>query len=144
MAQRSPTLEGFRLIFAHPSVGIAEIAWRWSFWAAGWFVALLGCREYLRSLDVNGSDMFLLGTRQPVLVSKALRHIFAGSSLRVIESTLLLAVAGAFAWVVLASFGRSATLRAIVLGLRDSSDGRVLDRVSFRSMIAIHVLRMSL
>jgi len=144
MARRSPTLEGFRLIFVHPSLGFAEIAWRWSFWAAGWFVALLGCREYLQSLDVNGSDMFLLSTRQPVLVSKALRHIFAGSSLRVVESTLLLALAGAFAWVVLGSLGRSATLRAIVLALRESRGGKVLDRVRFRSMIALHALRMSL
>src|ERR1700681_1061400 len=31
MKRRSPTLEGFQVMFRLPVLGLAEIAWRWSF-----------------------------------------------------------------------------------------------------------------
>ena len=31
MKRRSPTLEGFRILFRRPSLVMAEISWRWTF-----------------------------------------------------------------------------------------------------------------
>ncbi len=78
---RSPTLEGFRTIFRQPSLALAEIAWRWSFGAAGVVLLTLGFVEYLDTLPVSPEDVFLFRTRQPVLMGRALQHVRAGQRL---------------------------------------------------------------
>ena len=110
MKQRSPTLEGFQTMFRLPSLGLAEIAWRWSFGlaAAAAFVFAVAntCPRFRLQLercfsfepsagsDVAGPFTYLSGKRS------ACRR-------RVSRFTLTLAVA----WIVLASFGRAATSR---------------------------------
>ena len=69
MKQRSPTLEGFQIMFRVPLLGLAEIAWRWSFGLAAAAVLLFSLREYLDTLPVTAGDMLLLRTRQPVLMN---------------------------------------------------------------------------
>lgn len=114
MKRRSPTLEGFRVIFRLPSVGLAEITWRWVFGAA--VTSLLGFAflEYLDTLPVAESDLFLLRTRHPLFVSRAIAHILRGSAPRVVETAILLTFFLAFCWIMLASAGRSVTLKALV------------------------------
>jgi hypothetical protein len=112
--QPSPTLAGFKTVFSRPSLGFAEVAWRWSFGFAA--VTLIGFStiEYLDSLPVTYRDELMFRTRQPALISRAISHILRGSSLRVIAAGLLLIIALSFAWVLLGSFGRSATVRALL------------------------------
>lgn len=76
MKPRSPTLEGFRAILRRPSFGLAEIAWRWSFGAAAGLLLIFSFFEYLDTLPVSQGDLLLLRTSQPVLVSRAVVHIF--------------------------------------------------------------------
>jgi hypothetical protein len=57
MKQRSPTLEGFQIMFRVPLLGLAEIAWRWSFGLAAAAVILFSLREYLATLPVTAGDM---------------------------------------------------------------------------------------
>jgi hypothetical protein len=140
MARRSPTLEGFRLMWFRPSLGLAEIAWRWSFWAAAWFLGLLGTREYFASLTVSARDTFLLQTRQPVLVSKAIAHILRGSSMRVTASACILFIALSAAWVVVAAVGRAVSLREIYGHFRPGK----ATGTSLRSLAGIHFLRAGL
>jgi len=140
MARRSPTLEGFRLMWSSPSLGVAEIAWRWSFWAAAWFLVLFAAREYFDSLTVGGGDMFLLRSRQPVLVSKALSHIFRGTSMRVTVGACVLLVTLSAAWVVVAALGRAVSLREILLHFRPGGHAAV----SLRALLGIHFLRTAL
>ena len=113
MARRSPTLEGFKAIFRLPSLGLAEIAWRWSFGLA--ITALLGFsfREYLSTLPVTAGEMFLLRTRQPGLMFQALARIFQGSAPRVVSATIVLTLTLTLAWIVVASLGRAAALKAL-------------------------------
>jgi len=127
--RRSPTIEGFRVAFRRPSFAFAEIMWRWSYGAA--VLALLGFSflEYLDTLPVSQRDLFLLRTRQPGLIARALSHILAGSGLRFIAASIVLALALSFAWVVVASFGRAITLKNL---LNYFWDNQPADFLAFR------------
>ena len=90
MTRRSPTLEGFKDNIPLPSLGLAEIAWRWSFGLAVTALLAFSFREYLSTLPVTAAEMFLLHTRQPALVLQALARIFQGSGPRVIAAIIVL------------------------------------------------------
>ena len=124
MSSRSPTTEGFRIIFRSMTIPFAEIAWRWTFATAAWFLGVVYLLEYVGSLPVTGLQRLMLGTDQPVLVWRAIRQIFEGSGFRFTRAGILLAIALTVAWVVLASFGRAATIPAIMeeFGIKVSPD----------------------
>ena len=109
----SATTVGFRLLFRRPLIPLAEIAWRWTFAAAAWLLGIAFLFEYFGSLPVTKADRFLLDTGQPFLIAQAIRRIFHGSSLRFVEAAILLGLGLAIAWIILASLGRLAVLRAI-------------------------------
>ena len=73
--QHSPTLEGFKAIFRWPSLGLAEIAWRWSLGFAGIGLLLLGFVEYLDTLATllrkAPYDRVLFGSHMPFLYTGA-------------------------------------------------------------------------
>jgi hypothetical protein len=114
MAQRSPTLEGFRVLFRRPSLTFAEVAWRWSFGAAGGLLLSALMVEYLDTLPVGPRDLLFLDSGQPTLVTRALNHIFRGSSLRLTLGALVVFSALAIAWTLVSAIGRSACLQAII------------------------------
>src|ERR1700733_7992961 len=120
MKPRSPTLEGFRAIFRRPSFGLAEIAWRWSFGAAASLLLVFSFFEFLDTLPVRKADLLLLRSRQPGLISRAMLHIFRGSAFRVVETAVVLALTLGAAWIVLASLGRAATVKALLAHFRES------------------------
>jgi hypothetical protein len=109
----SSTAVGFRLLFRRPLIPLAEIAWRWTFAAAAWVLAVAFILEYFDSLTVNTLDRLLLDSGQPFLVAQALRRIFSGSSVRLVEAGILLGLGLGVAWIVLASLGRITVLRSI-------------------------------
>src|SRR5712692_3290797 len=96
--------------------------------------------EYMGSLPVKPLDRLLLGTEQPVLVSRALQRIFHGSAFRFTEAGILLLVGLAIAWIALASLGRAATLSALLeeFGFASGSD-----RGAVRSLFALNFLRVA-
>ena len=114
MNSHSPTLEGFRVMFRRPSLGLAEISWRWSLGFATALLLFFSFVEYLDTLPVTDADLLLMRSRQPFLISHAIVHIFSGSAPRLIAAGILLIFAMALAWIGTASFGRAATLRALV------------------------------
>lgn len=144
MKQRSPTLEGFRTIFRRPSFGLAEIAWRWSFAAAVVLLLVFSSFEYLDTLPVSKGDLFLLRTSQPALIWRALLHIFRGSTFRAVETAVLLALALAAAWIVVASLARAATLEALVAHFRESNGSTAEDMKNWRlrSLFALNFFRL--
>jgi hypothetical protein len=113
MQSASPTLSGFRSIVRRPSLGLAEIAWRWTFGFAASLLLLLSFEEYLKTLPVSTGDLWLLRSGQPGLISQAIQHILQGSAPRVIAAAIVLGSALATAWVGLAALGRAVTLRAV-------------------------------
>jgi len=158
MATWSPTGEGFRSIFRKPALPVAEIIWRWSFGAT--VVVLLGAAflEYLNTLPVSPTDLFMLRTGHPVLVSNALSHILRGSGFHLVLVLILLFLALAILWIVLASLGRAATLGSLIVYVRErasktspaihpiareivSSDAKTSPLWGLRSLTGLHFLR---
>jgi hypothetical protein len=113
MKLRSPTAEGFRAILREPSLGLAEIAWRWSFGFAATALLAFSFLEYLDTLPVTKGEMFLLRSRQPALISQAFARIFHGSGPRAVAALIVVGLASALAWIVVASLGRAATLKTL-------------------------------
>ncbi len=118
--KRSPTLEGFRAILRRPSFGLAEITWRWSFGAASALLIAFSFFEYLDTLPVSKADLLLLRTGQPVLISRAIVHVFHGSAFRVVETGVVLLLALGAAWIVVSSLARAATLEALLAYFRET------------------------
>src|SRR5437899_4045792 len=114
MNSHSPTLEGFRVMLRRPSLGLAEIAWRWSLGFATVLLLFFSFVEYLDTLRVTDADLLLLRSRQPFLISHAILHIFSGSGPRLVAASLVLVFAMALAWMGTASFGRAASLKALI------------------------------
>src|SRR5437867_11880375 len=113
MKRPSPTLEGFRILFRVPSLGLAEISWRWTFGLALTASLAFAFREYMSSLPITAAEMLLLRTRQPVLILQAIARILRGSAPRAVSDLIILAVALIIAWIVFASLGRAAILKPI-------------------------------
>src|ERR1700693_6182350 len=114
MSSRSPTLEGFRVMFRRPAVVLAEISWRWSLGFASALLLFFSFVEFLDTLPVTDADLLLLRSRQPFLISHAVLHIFRGSAPRLVAALLVLVFAMALAWIGTASFRRAATLNALI------------------------------
>ena len=119
MAGWSPTLEGFRAMFRKPSLSLAEITWRFSFGAAASVLFGLATIAYLDTLPITGGDLWMLRTGHPVFVAQAVAHIFHGSALRVVISTVIMISALAIFWIVVASVGRVATLGPLLAYIRE-------------------------
>jgi hypothetical protein len=135
MARVSPTLEGFRAALRRPLFTFAEISWRWTIGATSWALVLYGFFEYLNTLAVSKRDAALLASRQPALVGRAIAHIFRGSMNRAILAALCAALALSLFWMVAASIGRAATVRALVDYFREKFGIEVSDRGSERDGI---------
>jgi hypothetical protein len=136
MKRRSPTLEGFQIMFRAPLLGLAEIAWRWSFGLAAAAVLLFSLREYLDTLPVTAGDILLLRTGQPALMWQALSRIFQGSAPRAVAAFVALLPALGLAWIIIASLGRAATLKTLVDYFRGSRA-----RVRLAPLLVLNSLR---
>jgi hypothetical protein len=147
MANRSPTLEGFRTMFRMPSLGLAEVAWRWSFGAATAALLAFGFVEYLDSLPVSAGDLLLLESNRRALISRAISDIPHGSGPRLAESVILSVCLLAISWVVLASLGRAVTTRALLTHFRQAITDQTVQSAypsafRFRSLLGINFLRV--
>lgn len=147
----SPTLEGFRAAFRQPSLTFAEIVWRWTVGAVAWALCLFWCIEYLDTLPVTRGDVALLSTRQPVLVGRAIAHILRGSLNRAVMGALLATLAISLLWIVAASVGRIATVRALLEHFRGKFDSNISSKAidaikprSLRSLTGLNCLRVAL
>lgn len=110
----SPTVEGFRAAFRRPSVTLAEILWRWIVGATAAAVCIFGIFEYLDTLPVTNGELLFLRTRHPYLVGEAIAHILRGSLNRAVLAALLAALMLCILWMLAASLGRMATVRALL------------------------------
>jgi hypothetical protein len=110
----SPTVEGFRAAFRRPSLTLAEIVWRWTAGATAAALLLFGLFEYLDTLPVTNGELLFLRTRQPYLVSEAIAHILRGSLNRAVMAGIVAVLLLGTLWIVAASIGRIATVRALL------------------------------
>jgi len=147
----SPTFEGFRVAFRRPSLTFTEIAWRWTAGGAAWTLFLFWFVEYLDTRPVSNGDATLLRTKQPLLVGRAIEHILRGSLNRAVVALLLAALALSTLWVVAASIGRAATVRAVLDYFRrnsasHASEGKhdAIKPQPLRSLLGLNFLRVML
>ena len=139
-------------MFRRPSLGLAEIAWRWSLGFATALLFFFSLVEYLDTLAVTDADLLLLRSRQPFLISHAIVHIFSGSAPRLVAAGILLIFAMALAWIGTASFGRVATLRALIdyfgtdkmQSVRPPSLGGGNDAWQLRSLVGLNFFRVAI
>jgi hypothetical protein len=110
----SPTVDGFRAAFRRPAVSFAEVLWRWCVGATAILLFLFGAFQYLSSLPVTSAEILFLRTKQPILVAKAIAHIFRGNWNRGVAAALLAALALMLLWMLAASFGRMATVGGLL------------------------------
>jgi hypothetical protein len=149
MSRVSPTFEGFRAALRRPSLTFAEIAWRWTAGAVAWALSLFWFVEYLDTLPVSNADATLLATRQPLLVGKAITHILRGSLSRGVLAVSLTAIALSLLWIVAASMGRTATVRALLDYFRRGAASTAFTRDEatkarpFGSLIGLNFLRVA-
>jgi hypothetical protein len=150
MDRVSPTIEGFRAAFRRPSLTFAEIAWRWTVGAIAATLFVFSSIEYLDTLPVTNSDSALLSTRQPALVARAISHILRGSLNRAVFAALLVALALSVLWIVGASLGRLATVRALLDYFRGKFASEVIANTDapakprpIRALIDLNVLRVA-
>ena len=113
MPRISPTLEGFRAAFRRPSLTLAEISWRWVVGATAITLFFYGLFEYLNTLPVTKGELLFLRTRHPLFVTRALARIFRGSLSRGVIAVILAAMLISLLWMIAASIGRIATVRAM-------------------------------
>ena len=125
-----------------PSLGLAEIAWRWSFAAAAAVLFTFYVGEYLDTVPVTRGELFLLRTRQPVLIAQAIAQVFRGSAQRLVPAALVLVVALVIAWILTASLGRAALVKALLEYFRGAG-GEPLQNWSPGSLIGLNFLRVA-
>ncbi len=150
MRRPSPTLAGFGVPFRRPEIGLAEIAWRWSFTLGLTASALFAVREYLSTLTVTAGESFLLRSGNALLVAKAMSQILRGSAPRVVGAMIALGLGLTAGWIVLASLGRAVVLSALFEHFREreSSSGAAEAGIAggkwrLRSLAGLNFLRAS-
>ena len=114
MSNPTPVRDGFRTIWRQPSIFFAELSSRWSWGGAALLLIGLALFEYLQTLIVTPTDMFLLRLKHPLAVSRALADIFHGSWPRVLHTFIVLVPALTSLWVVVMALGRWVTLRSLL------------------------------
>lgn len=133
MPNLSPTAEGFRVAFRQPSLTCAEIAWRWTIGGIAWMMLIFFSIEYINTLPVSRADSFLLSTRHPAFIARALAHILRGGLGRTVFAALIAALALSVLWIFTASIGRFATVRALTDYFRDRFAGIVGSQTGLES-----------
>lgn len=109
-------------MFSRPALGLAEVAWRWTFGFTAILASTFLTLEYFRTLPVGPGDLFLLRTRHPLLISQAVAHIFRGSAARFVRALFLIFLLLSAAWIVLASLARRSTVSALLTYFWEDGD----------------------
>lgn len=144
----SPTTEGFRAAFRRPSFALGEIAWRWVTGATTTALFFFGLFQYLDTLPVSSGELLFLRTRNPYLVSQAIAHILLGSLNRAVMAGLLAVLLLGGLWIIAASVGRIATVRALLDYFRREAAGDVSTKAfqapaahPFSALVRLNFLR---
>lgn len=132
-------------MFSRPALGLAEVAWRWTFGFAAILALTFLTLEYFRTLPVGPGDLFMLRTRHPLLISQAVAHIFRGSGVRFVRALFLIFVLLSAAWIVLASLARRSTVSALLTYFWEDGDAPGLltaPKISRQAPFGLNLLRV--
>lgn len=114
MATSSASRAGFRAVWRQPALVLAEIAWRWSWGLASLAVLAVCARTFLLSITVTDAELVELRSQAPVLVADAINRMLEGSGAILARMAAVAVPAMALLWIVTASLGSAAVLRALL------------------------------
>ena len=113
MASESPISEGFSRAFRQPAIVLAEIAWRWTFGLGALALAVASFGAYLDTLRVSNLELLVLRGHLHWLIADAVGHMLQGGPrLATVAAIVLPAII--LLWVMAATIGRTATLKALL------------------------------
>ncbi len=133
MPSPSPVNDGFRQAIRDPALVLAEIAWRWTFGLAALALTIACLFAYLNTLTVTRIELLALRSRSPWLVADAIGHILYGGGPRLARIVAILLPGIFVLWIAAASFGRAATLKALLRR----------DRIALGPQLGLNILRAS-
>ncbi len=136
LVRSSPTIQGLRAIFRAPSLWLAEIAWRWSFWIATLLLLALAAFEFLGSVPLSKAGQALVSTKNALMIALGVIEAFQGTGPRLIRLAAVLLIALPVLWMFAAAVGRTATVNVLVA----RSEGERRRRV-FRTVLGLSFLR---
>ncbi|HXZ81234.1 MAG TPA: hypothetical protein VEG30_15000 [Terriglobales bacterium] len=114
MAHASPLRSSFRELIESPSLVLGEIAWRWGFGLVVWAVIFYTALTFLAGIKISDGEWRVLKSLEPYSMALVLAQILAdlgpmlGRWIPAVIPVLMVL------WVVLASIGRAATLKALL------------------------------
>jgi len=93
---------------------LAEIAWRWSFGAAAWVLIVLSVRRVLAGVDITEAEYLIARRSDLFLIADACARILSQALPAFARVAAILIPALALIWIVAATLGRAATLKALL------------------------------
>lgn len=114
MASSTPVRESLGGVRRQPAVFFVELAWRWSFGLAALAILAYGASRYLGTLALTEADIAALNSGNPELAAQVVARIVQSSGAVLARIAIMVAVAMAAVWVLLAAVGRAATLRRLL------------------------------
>ena len=136
VAGPTPTRDGWRAITRTPLLILCEISWRWTFGIALWAVLAYIAFSSLGQVQMTDTEIRLLRGLDPRASAYVLLRVMNAIVpvvLRVFAYTLPALV---MLWIAAATFGRVATLRALL--------GRQCGKVRWPALVGVNVLRVAL
>jgi hypothetical protein len=133
MATDTAISEGFRRAFREPAIVLAEIAWRWTFGLAALALTAASLFVYLDALPMSNVEFLALRRHAPWLIADAIARILYGGP-RLLQVAAIVLPAIFVLWVVAASLGRAATLKALL---------RCQEPIPLAPQFLLHLLRAS-
>jgi len=136
VAGPTPTRDGWRAITRTPLLILCEISWRWTFGIALWAVLAYIAFSSLGQVQMTDTEIRLLRGLDPRASAYVLLRVMNAIVpvvLRVFAYTLPALV---MLWIAAATFGRAATLRALL--------GRRCGKVRWPALVGVNVLRVAL
>jgi hypothetical protein len=136
VAGPTPTRDGWRAITRTPLLILCEISWRWTFGIALWAVLIHIAFSSLGQVQMTDAEIRLLRGLDPRASSYVLLRVMNAIVPVVLRVFVYTLPALVVLWVAAATFGRAATLRALL--------GPQCRKVRWSAMIGINLLRVAL
>jgi hypothetical protein len=136
VAGPTPTRDGWRKITRTPLLILCEISWRWTFGIALWAVLAYIAFSSLGQVQMTDAEIRLLRELDPRASAYVLLRVMNAIVPVVLRVFVYSLPALIVLWIAAATFGRAATLRAL-LGAR-------CGKVRWSTLIGVNLLRVAL
>lgn len=132
MENQTPSRAGWRIVLENPKLFLIELISRWSFGTVALLISIQAFASILQRITISDATWRALHTQDLTVAANAMAEVILAFWRVICVALAALAPALAIAWLIAATWGRSATLRI----LQQNS--------AFRVVAVSHVLRIVL